>query len=108
VSFRLLPKEERFYDDFVALAEEIRRGASIQQLIERDRKVAHAFAGRVIDRVGDRCCNTDDADLAQALDAERVDDASGSSTKITLMSCTSAFTGTWYSAILAFMTRPKL
>src|SRR3954463_15071471 len=27
--FKFLPKEERFYDDFVALAEEIRRGASI-------------------------------------------------------------------------------
>ena len=34
--------------------------------------------------------------------------ASGSSTKITLMSCTSAFTGTWYSAMLAFITRPKV
>ena len=29
MTFRLIPKEERFYDDFVALAEEIRRGASI-------------------------------------------------------------------------------
>jgi predicted phosphate transport protein (TIGR00153 family) len=29
VTFKFLPKEERFYDDFVALAEEIRRGASI-------------------------------------------------------------------------------
>ena len=29
MTFKLLPKEERFYDDFVALAEEIRRGASI-------------------------------------------------------------------------------
>jgi hypothetical protein len=29
VTFKLLPKDERFYDDFVALAEEIRRGASI-------------------------------------------------------------------------------
>jgi predicted phosphate transport protein (TIGR00153 family) len=29
VTFRLLPKNERFYDDFVALAEEIRRGASV-------------------------------------------------------------------------------
>jgi uncharacterized protein len=29
VTFRLIPKEERFYDDFVTLAEEIRRGASI-------------------------------------------------------------------------------
>ena len=27
VTFRLIPKEERFYDDFVSLAEEIRRGA---------------------------------------------------------------------------------
>jgi len=29
VTFKLLPKNERFYDDFVALAEEIRRGASV-------------------------------------------------------------------------------
>jgi predicted phosphate transport protein (TIGR00153 family) len=29
VTFRLVPKEERFYDDFVTLAEEIRRGASM-------------------------------------------------------------------------------
>jgi hypothetical protein len=29
VRFRLIPREERFYDDFVALAEEIRRGASV-------------------------------------------------------------------------------
>jgi uncharacterized protein len=29
VTFKLLPKQERFYDDFVALAEEIRRGASV-------------------------------------------------------------------------------
>lgn len=29
MGFRLIPKEERFYDDFVALAEEIRHGAKI-------------------------------------------------------------------------------
>ncbi len=29
MTFKFLPKEVRFYDDFVALAEEIRRGASI-------------------------------------------------------------------------------
>ncbi len=29
MAFRLLPREERFYDDFIAMAEEIRRGASI-------------------------------------------------------------------------------
>src|SRR6266404_1517122 len=34
--------------------------------------------------------------------------SSGSSTKMTLMSYTSAFTGTWYSAMLAFMIRPNL
>jgi predicted phosphate transport protein (TIGR00153 family) len=29
VAFRLIPREERFYDDFVALAEQIRRGAGL-------------------------------------------------------------------------------
>ena len=29
MTFRLVPKEERFYDDFVTLAEETRRGASL-------------------------------------------------------------------------------
>jgi predicted phosphate transport protein (TIGR00153 family) len=29
VAFRLIPREERFFDDFVALAEQIRRGASL-------------------------------------------------------------------------------
>ena len=29
MAFRLIPREERFYDDFVALAEEIGRGASV-------------------------------------------------------------------------------
>jgi uncharacterized protein len=29
VAFRLIPKEERFFDDFVAMAEQIRKGAGI-------------------------------------------------------------------------------
>jgi uncharacterized protein len=29
VAFRLIPREERFYDDFVAMAEQIRRGAGL-------------------------------------------------------------------------------
>ncbi len=29
MAFKFLPKEERFYDDFVALAEEIQRGAAV-------------------------------------------------------------------------------
>ena len=29
MAFRLIPREERFYDDFVALAEQIRRGAGL-------------------------------------------------------------------------------
>ncbi len=29
--FRLIPKEERFFDDFVAMAEQIRRGAALLQ-----------------------------------------------------------------------------
>src|SRR5438477_9460839 len=41
---------------------------SSPQFIERDRQVAHALAGRVIDRVGDCRGDADDADLAQPLD----------------------------------------
>jgi hypothetical protein len=44
------------------------------QLVQRDRQVAHALAGGVIDRVGDRRRDPDDADLANALDSERIDD----------------------------------
>src|SRR5436190_24317467 len=44
------------------------------QLVEGDRQVAHAFSGRVIDRVGYRRRDTDDSDLADAFDAERIDD----------------------------------
>src|ERR1043165_7794861 len=29
VAFRLIPKEERFYDDFTAMAEQIRKGAEL-------------------------------------------------------------------------------
>src|SRR5215204_4826080 len=31
VAFRLIPREEKFFDDFVAMAEEIRRGAALLQ-----------------------------------------------------------------------------
>lgn len=31
MAFRLIPKEERFFDDFVAMAEQIRRGAGLLQ-----------------------------------------------------------------------------
>lgn len=38
VAFRLIPKEERFYDDFVAMAEEIRHGAaSLEEMLAPDR-----------------------------------------------------------------------
>jgi predicted phosphate transport protein (TIGR00153 family) len=37
VAFRLIPREERFYDDFVALAEEIRHGAaSLEEMLAPD------------------------------------------------------------------------
>ena len=39
----------------------------------RDRQIAHALAGGVIDRIRDRRRGADDADLADAFDAERID-----------------------------------
>src|SRR5689334_8852493 len=46
---------------------------SRQQLIERDRQIAHADARGVIDGVGDGSGGADDADLANALHAHGVD-----------------------------------
>src|SRR5580704_2372628 len=68
-----------------AWARRTRSGASIEtlgpplptlqahQLVDGDRQVAHALAGGVEDRIGDRRRRADDADFAHALDAERVD-----------------------------------
>src|ERR687891_945322 len=40
VAFRLIPKEERFYDDFTAMAEQIRVGAILlEQMLAPDRPV---------------------------------------------------------------------
>jgi len=44
------------------------------QFVKSDREIAHALPGRLIDRVRNRCCNADDADLTKAFDAERIDD----------------------------------
>jgi hypothetical protein len=45
------------------------RTTSPVQLVQRDRQVSDARPGRVIDRVGDRRRDADDADLADALEA---------------------------------------
>src|SRR4026209_1807902 len=38
--FRLIPREERFFDDFVALAEQIRRGATLlEEMLAPDQPV---------------------------------------------------------------------
>jgi predicted phosphate transport protein (TIGR00153 family) len=40
VAFRLIPREERFYDDFVALAEQIRRGAVLlEEMLAPERPI---------------------------------------------------------------------
>ena len=40
VAFRLIPKEERFFDDFVAMSEEIQRGAGIlEEMLAPDRPI---------------------------------------------------------------------
>src|SRR3981081_4716196 len=47
--------------------------SSPHQLVDGDRQGAHALAGGVKDRVGDGRGGAHDADLADALDAERID-----------------------------------
>jgi len=40
VAFRLIPREERFYDDFVALAEQIQRGAAmLEEMLAPERPI---------------------------------------------------------------------
>ena len=40
MAFRLIPREERFYDDFVAMARQIRRGAGLlEEMLAPDRPV---------------------------------------------------------------------
>ena len=40
MAFRLIPREERFYDDFVALAEQIRRGAALlEEMLAPERPI---------------------------------------------------------------------
>ena len=40
VAFRLIPREERFYDDFTAMAEEIRHGAQLlDEMLQPDRPI---------------------------------------------------------------------
>jgi predicted phosphate transport protein (TIGR00153 family) len=40
VAFRLIPREERFFDDFIALAQQIRRGAVLlEEMLAPDRPV---------------------------------------------------------------------
>ena len=40
MAFRLIPREERFYDDFVALGEEIRRGAALlEEMLAPERPI---------------------------------------------------------------------
>lgn len=46
----------------------------LQQLIHRDREFPDPLAGCVVDSVGHRSGNADDADFANALGTQRVDD----------------------------------
>ena len=46
---------------------------ALEELVEGDGKVAHALAGRVVDRVRERRGDAGDADLADAARAERIE-----------------------------------
>src|SRR6185437_10543037 len=43
-----------------------------RNFVQRNRQVAHALSGRVIDRICDCCCHADDADLSESFDAQRI------------------------------------
>ena len=47
MTFRLIPKEERFYDDFVTLAEEIRRGSSLLEEMLAPERPLHDKADEI-------------------------------------------------------------
>ena len=47
MTFRLIPKEERFYDDFVTLAEEIRRGSSLLEEMLAPERPLHGKADEI-------------------------------------------------------------
>ncbi len=44
-----------------------------EQLVERDRQIAHALSGGVVNGIGNSRGRARDADLADALDADRID-----------------------------------
>ena len=44
-----------------------------QQLVQRDRQIAHTLPSGMIDRIRDRSGGADDADFADAFDTERID-----------------------------------
>ena len=74
-------------------------GVLDEHAVEPDRQLAHAPAGGVEDGVGDRRGGADDADLADALGAHRVELARRPRRSTTAsMSSMSALTGTWYWA----------
>src|SRR5215472_18781639 len=49
------------------------RALVAQQLVGRDRQIANALSGAMIDRVGDRGGSSDNADFADTFDTERID-----------------------------------
>jgi hypothetical protein len=77
------------------------------QLVQCNWQIANAFSGCVVDRVRNCRRNADGADFAQPLDSKRIDELVRLVDENHL-GILHAFTGTRYSAMLAFVTRSNL
>lgn len=65
----------------------------LQEILDADRQLPDARAGRVIDRIGDRRRGSDVRDLADPLHAGRIDVLVFLRTRMTSIWSMSAFTG---------------
>src|SRR3954447_10844101 len=85
-----------------------RSGRAIpDDLLKRDREAARADSGCVPDGIRDRARRADDSDFPTPLMPSAFTCGSISSTRMASTDGTSAFTGTWYSARFALITRPE-
>ena len=68
-----MPTPRRIETSDIAGTAAVRQLPIIPKFIQRNRQIAHALASGMVDGVGDCGSDPHDADLAEILDAERID-----------------------------------